>query len=93
MRRLTLNPDNIALDDFLLLGKNYFWFLNHIDAFSGSLFETMSSGGLVGETNAAIIGDLRLLKSTMYAFFFLSACGDFSVCVRLVSVWIYLIYL
>ena len=57
MRRLTLNPNNIALDDFLLLGKNYFWFLNHIDAWSGSLFETTSSGGLVGETNAAIIGD------------------------------------
>ena len=52
-----MNPNNIALDDFLLLGKNYFWFLNHIDAWSGSLFETTSSGGLVGETNAAIIGD------------------------------------
>lgn len=52
-----MNPNNIALDDFLLLGKNYFWFLNHIDAWSGSLFETMSSGGLVGDTNAAIIGN------------------------------------
>ena len=57
MRRESLNPDNILLEDFLLLGENYFWFLEHIDAWSGVLFETIIPGGLVGQTNAAIIGD------------------------------------
>jgi len=56
-QREGLNPDNILLEDFLLLGNNYFWFLDHIDAWSGVLFETPIPGGLVGQTNAAIIGD------------------------------------
>ena len=44
-------------------------------------------------TYAPISEDLMLLKSTIYAFFFVSACVDLSVCVKLVSVWFYLIYL
>ena len=38
-------------------------------------------------TNAPISEDLMLLKSTIYAFFFVSACVDLSVCVKLVPVW------
>ena len=38
-------------------------------------------------TYAAISEDLMLLKSTIYAFFFVSACVDLSVCVNLVPVW------
>jgi len=75
-KREALNPDNIALDDFLLLGKNYFWFLNHIDAFSGTLFETMSSGGLVGGTNAAIIGDQFKRLKLGDRFFFSHETGS-----------------
>ena len=44
-------------------------------------------------TYAAISEDLMLLKSTIYAFFFVSACVYLSVCVKLVSVWFYVIYL
>ena len=38
-------------------------------------------------TNAAISEDLMLLKSTIYAFFFVSACVDLSVCVKLLPEW------
>ena len=38
-------------------------------------------------TYAPISEDLMLLKSTIYAFFFVSACVDLSVCVKLVPVW------
>merc|ERR1712142_296349 len=47
----------MKIDDFIDLGKTYFWFLDIIDPFTGALFETPLPGGEVGPTNAKIIAD------------------------------------
>ena len=47
----------MSVEDFKDLAKGYYWNLDWIDAFTGSLFETPVEGGEVGELNAEIIAD------------------------------------
>ena len=52
-----MTPKEISVDNFLALGRTYYWFLDFIDPWSGSVSETTVPGGEVGQTNLAILGD------------------------------------
>jgi len=52
-----LQVSDMSVDNFVDLGKAYFWMLDIIDPFPGTMSETNVDGGSVGPTNGKIIAD------------------------------------
>jgi hypothetical protein len=57
VRRGAGNNTEFTDENLKDLGKAYFWHMDMIDPFTGTLMETVVEGGEVGPTNAAIIGE------------------------------------
>jgi len=56
-RRIPEEKLGILVEDFIRIGEVYCWHLDSVDAFTGVLAEIRVKGGVVGPTNAAIIGE------------------------------------